>query len=44
MNHEEAYKVFAQLASQYRGTLSEHQVLQEALKFFEPQKKEEQGE
>jgi len=43
MNKTEAIAILTQVANQYRGLLTEHQAIQEALKTLEP-KEEPKGE
>jgi hypothetical protein len=36
MNKEQAYKIILQVCEQFRGTLSEHQTIQQALAVLKP--------
>ena len=41
MTKEQAFQMVSQAIAQYRGTLQEHQALQEALKVLKPEEKHE---
>lgn len=44
MTRQQALDLIKQVAAQFRGTLQEHQLLQEAIKTLEPEQEKEKSE